>query len=156
MYARVNGNVVAAAPNVSRELDGVETTLLVAEDSLVHPTFNCVTAPCQQPTAALVFSFVVRNVSDADISFSFSNGQAFEVDLFSGNDNVRRYSDGRGFTMALWDFSLAPGEARVFHGQMPLSQFDGDSPVVGQLQIVGYLVNTEGASKLSLDVEASL
>lgn len=155
LYARVGGEVVAAAPNATRTLDGVETTLLVAEDRLEHPTFNCVTTPCDAPAAQLNVAFVVRNVSDKAITFSFDNGQAFEIDIWDGDQLVRRYSDDRAFTMALWQFSLAPGETRVLSGYLPFARTADGSPLSGTFQVVGYLKNTEGAGKLSLDVEAT-
>lgn len=155
LYARIDDTVVAAAPHNARTLDGIETTLLVAEDQLVHESIVCITTPCIGPAAQLNVAFIVRNTSTTTKTFSFTDGQAFEIDLWVGDENVRSYSDGRLFTEALWSFTLAPGESRVFSGHLPLSRFDDSTPLVGDVQVVGFMKNTEGAGKLDITVNGS-
>jgi hypothetical protein len=146
MYAYVDSKEVAVGPHETRVLEGVESTMVFNANVFSH----------EGTAERLGVAFVVRNVSKATKTFSYNNGQAFEIDVFDEKGAlVRRWSDNQFFTQALWNFSLAPKETRVFYGSIELSATASGSLLNGTHQVVGYLTNNEGSGKHSVNIQVT-
>ena len=109
-------------------------------------TIRCITTPCpsNEVTAVAKLTYTVRNTSSAPITWQFSSGQQYEVDVVSASGAVvRRWSDGRAFTMALTSFTLAAGASKTFTIELDLKDKAGNQ-LSGTYALKAYLAARNG------------
>jgi hypothetical protein len=91
-------------------------------------TIRCITTPCpsNEVTAVAKLTYTVTNTTGASITWQFSSGKQFDVDVInSAGKVVKHWSDGRYFTMALTSFTLAPGQSKTFNIEVELKDAQG-------------------------------
>lgn len=95
----------------------------------VPNTRFCITiAPCpsNEVTATAKFTLVLTNTTSSKQTFEFGTGQQFDFELVdAGGKTVKAWSDDQGFTLALTQFTLLPGQSRTFVGEVELKDRDG-------------------------------
>lgn len=105
-------------------------------------TIRCITTPCpsNEVTAVAKLTYTVTNTSSTSQTWQFSSGKQFDVDVVNGAGKVvKRWSDGRMFTMALSTFTLAPGASKTFSAEIELKDTAG-AQLSGSYSLKAYLV----------------
>jgi hypothetical protein len=64
----------------------------------------------------VTFTYRVRNEGNEDVTVTFRTSQRAEFEVYEGDDPVWRWSDGRLFSQALGEETLAPGESLTAEG----------------------------------------
>lgn len=85
---------------------------------------------------AVEFRFAVTNAGLEPVALSFRSGFVADVAVSDGERVVWRWSDGRSFTLALEEATLAPGESVVHEVTWPDPE-PGHYAAVATLQAVG-------------------
>ena len=152
IFARVRGSVIAHTAEWEQRTDvqnGSEHSLLAPELDYTQPhPIVCITFPCPQQATEARFALVVENDTNADVSYQFASGQQIEIDIWSGQDLVARWSDSRVFTQAATSFTLEPGETEVLYATLPLVT-TGGALLDGTFSAVAYIV--DGGPKLTVN-----
>jgi hypothetical protein len=81
--------------------------------------------PGPRAPRTVAVSLTVRNNTVEDLTFTFANGQQFEIEVIDASGQVvSRWSRGRVFAQALSQVTIAPGSQRRFGGSVELT-YDG-------------------------------
>jgi hypothetical protein len=153
--ANVNGTVYPKA------VSGAAKGALRADKSSYtnqSNTIRCITTPCpsNEVTAVAKLTYTVTNTGTSAQTWQFSSGKQFDVDVVnSAGKVVKRWSDGRMFTMALSTFTLAPGASKTFTAEIELKDTNGVQ-LSGAYSVKAYLVprltSPTAAAQTSLSV----
>lgn len=103
--------------------------------------------PRRIPAAPFTWPVVVTNTTDAPVKLTFATAQRGDLVLRRGDDEVRRWSDGRFFAQAETEQVVAPGESVTFELADDLT---GVEP--GFYDATVTLANTDGPMPLETDV----
>ncbi|QLG62151.1 BsuPI-related putative proteinase inhibitor [Halorarum salinum] len=85
-------------------------------------------------------TLAVENAGGDAVELPFSDGQRAEFVAERGDEEVWRWSDDRGFTMALGSEELAPGEAVSYDATFP-------SPDAGEYEVRAWLTTTDADAR---------
>jgi hypothetical protein len=97
--------------------------------------------PVPRPGSINVFLTIENNTPER-LTYSFSTGQEFEIEIIDGGGNVvSRWSRGRAFTLAFHDVTLDPGTSHRFGGAVALAYDDGGALAQGYYTVKVYLTN---------------
>ena len=154
LYARINDEVIAGPgeTRVHPNKPNLVYTLALASEQISSTQIQCIRAPCNPLPGTLQFVLTVTNTVGQAESVSFNSGARFDLDVFDADGTlVKKWSDGKMFTMALSTVSVQPGETKVFYGTMPFADRSG-AALQGKFRVVGYMLG--GAPKLSGNVTA--
>lgn len=105
-------------------------------------TIRCITTPCpsNEVTAVAKLTYTVTNTSSSAATWQFASGKQFDIDVVSSAGKVvKRWSDGRYFTMALTTFTLQPGASKTFTAEVELKDTAGQQ-LSGAYVLKAYLV----------------
>lgn len=126
--AKVNGKKYPLATTTpTGQVRGTLRTDKVSYTSKPN-TIACITTPCPNnaDTATATLSYTVTNGTNQSVTWQFTSGCQFDVELRDVNGSVvRRLSDGRFCTLALTNFTLAPGASKTFTADLELTDSDG-------------------------------
>lgn len=104
-------------------------------------TIRCITTPCpsNEVTAVARLTFTVTNTGSSAATWQFSSGKQFDIDVVdSAGKVVKRWSDGRYFTMSLTTFTLSPGASKTFTAEVELKDSAGQQ-LSGSYSLKAYL-----------------
>ncbi|MFC7137213.1 BsuPI-related putative proteinase inhibitor [Halobaculum litoreum] len=94
----------------------------------------------------LELTLTVENVGDDAVDCSFADGQRAEfVAVDADGAEAWRWSDDRGFAMALGNETLAPGETVAYDAVWA-------SPPAGEYEVTGSLAATDAAASATMTV----
>ncbi len=68
---------------------------------------------------SVVAVYAIWNLTRDRLRMMYRSGEEFDLVLSDSRGDVWRWSDGRGFTDALWERSLAPGDSVVVEAALP-------------------------------------
>jgi len=63
------------------------------------------------------FTYTVENAGDDPAEVTFMSGQSFDITVTDDGEEVWRWSQGRMFTQAIREETIAPGDTRTFSGE---------------------------------------
>jgi hypothetical protein len=124
--ATVAGKAIPAAV-----VTGIKGSLRLDKSTYVNVpnTIVCITTPCpgNDVTATAKATYTVSNNGTKSETFQFNSGCQFDIKLVDDTGKiVRSLSENRFCTLALTAFTLAPGQAKVFTADLPLSNRIGE------------------------------
>ncbi|SFL37131.1 Intracellular proteinase inhibitor [Gracilibacillus orientalis] len=110
--ADVNQEETTGSEPEDTPVDSTEEESSETEDlSAIMENLDLQVAAEQQGTS-IDFTFQLINQNEDTVDFMFTSSQQFEIKLFQEDELIYQYSDGKMFTQALAEESLAPGEAK--------------------------------------------
>jgi hypothetical protein len=114
----------------------------------------------QSDSVAVVYRMM--NAGDEPLQMMYRSGQKFDLVLDGPAGELWRWSTGRGFDDALWEETLAPGDALVVHETFPksiLGNLEGGPYVLSAYATVtpdleGALARSETEARVKFSVQS--
>ena len=109
-------------------VSGLVVSLALDRFDYVH---NRMPGPSPRPAPVTAATLTIRNATSSAIDMVFNSGQSYDVVIRNASGNeVYRWSQGKAFTMAIRQLTLAPGDTWSFRESVDLGVLpDGDYSV---------------------------